>query len=646
MPKSRITTILLILILILAAVTRIGWPGLTEFKGDEAIPLRNAALLIREGQMPPVITSSVGGVPHPGLMAYLVAIPFAVVRDPAAVVIFFGLMGVVAVALTYWLGARYFGEITGLVAAALFAAAPWAIFYTRKLWAQNVPLFTLILMIGLYKLIVERKWWGIAPAVIMAVLLPGLYFGNVVFPVIVAISLALHWRAVIEAWRAASMRDRWVWSGVTVVGVLILAALMHQWIGGVISGEIALSEGAGGASGRFQPFANLWQVVKIATSYDFHSLTGDAYGLYEQFLPAPARLEPFDFLPVILMVAGLAGVIFRLSPLNQIPPEESARARDNLLLIWLFTPLIIWTLSLLEPQQHRYIGLYPAQFLLMGVYCGYLASQTPQPVQLRTAFIAGSLLLVIIVYWLADYSAVLRVVNTTVINGGHGAAAKWMWDAAREARRLAEPNDLPIVLNGTGDDPNTEQEATAFDVLLGDRVLWLIEGEAVTVNTPEGYVHLDTLPDGHYAVTVKETGNTSGEARARLANGIELLRVEPGGIQSMLMPGQNVVISVLWRVWGIPPTGDDFSYTIQLYDDQGTRYENINGHFLRTRHWRVGDVVITSGVLHIPAEAPSDAVYHLVVSLYHGAADGTIVPVGVLNADGGKIGEFVEIGLD
>ena len=138
MTRPRVTTILLIIVLILAAVTRIGWPGLTEFKYDEAIILRHAMRLVREGVPPPVLTSSVANLPHPPLMAYIMALPLLIVRDPAFVVMFFGAMGVAAVWLTYRLGARYWNAHVGLIAAAMFAAFSCS----NSTWNRRITIFS------------------------------------------------------------------------------------------------------------------------------------------------------------------------------------------------------------------------------------------------------------------------------------------------------------------------------------------------------------------------------------------------------------------------------------------------------------------------------------------------------------------------
>jgi hypothetical protein len=257
------------------------------------------------------------------------------------------------------------------------------------------------------------------------------------------------------------------------------------------------------------------------------------------------------------------------------------------------------------------------------------------------------ILLVALVVWnAAEYTALMRVISTTALNTGHGPPVRWMLDATDQARALAEQGDLPIVVNATGDDLDTEGDAAAFDALLGDLDLRLISGETVLIGAPEGLVQVRTRADAHYDVEVIPPADTRGEPAARLANGVEFLRIEPAGLQAQIQPGTRVQFSAVWRVWGLPPTSDNYSYSVQLFDANWLRYANLNDHFLRTRYWREGDLVITSGVLDVPDDAPADAGYHVVLTLYTLDATGNVTPVAVVDTGFNKIGEFVDVPLD
>jgi hypothetical protein len=87
----------LALIVAVAAATRLTFTNLAEFKDDEA-KVAMLAVSFLEGKGLPLIgiISSVG-VNNPPAYVYLMAIPFAISRDPAVATAFIGLLGVGAV---------------------------------------------------------------------------------------------------------------------------------------------------------------------------------------------------------------------------------------------------------------------------------------------------------------------------------------------------------------------------------------------------------------------------------------------------------------------------------------------------------------------------------------------------------------------
>src|SRR5206468_10850527 len=129
--------------------------GLVEFKSDEAVAV-GLARRVLHGELPTVgLESSVGAL-NPPLFVYLTAIPLSVRDDPLAATAFMGVLAVVAVALTYVVLRPRFGALAALTAAALFATAPWAVLYGRKIWAQDaLPVFTVSLLWSLF-VVLER----------------------------------------------------------------------------------------------------------------------------------------------------------------------------------------------------------------------------------------------------------------------------------------------------------------------------------------------------------------------------------------------------------------------------------------------------------------------------------------------------------
>ncbi len=128
-------------LLLLAGVVRLARPDLTEFKADEG-RLLTLALATAGGEVVRHGIASSVGFPNAPLSAWLYALPLLLWAHPYAATLFTGLLNTLAVGGVYWLARRYWGAPAALAAALLLAAGPWAILFSRKIWAQNLlPLF-------------------------------------------------------------------------------------------------------------------------------------------------------------------------------------------------------------------------------------------------------------------------------------------------------------------------------------------------------------------------------------------------------------------------------------------------------------------------------------------------------------------------
>ena len=140
--NRRLELILFLLVMLLAGGLRLGWPGITEFKLDEARVYKLALGLAELKSLPLAATDMSVGLPNSPLTIYIYALPLFMWKSPLAPMLFGAALNTAAVALAYWLVRRYWGPRAALLAALLYAAAPWAVLYSRKIWASNLlPLF-------------------------------------------------------------------------------------------------------------------------------------------------------------------------------------------------------------------------------------------------------------------------------------------------------------------------------------------------------------------------------------------------------------------------------------------------------------------------------------------------------------------------
>ena len=99
-PLSRRERLAVLALLLLAGALRMGWPGLSQFRLDEA-HIASLALGIVEGREFPLWgTQSSVGVYLPPLADYLYALPLVLWKSPLSAVLFTGLLNLAGVVLT------------------------------------------------------------------------------------------------------------------------------------------------------------------------------------------------------------------------------------------------------------------------------------------------------------------------------------------------------------------------------------------------------------------------------------------------------------------------------------------------------------------------------------------------------------------
>jgi hypothetical protein len=148
----------LVLLVAVGAWLRFSHLGLIEFKGDEAMAAELALRFVRDGVLPKAGLMSSVGVTNPPMFIYLLIPMFAISSDPQVITCLLALQGLAAVVLCWHVGRRYIGPVAGLAAAALFSVSPWAVIYSRKIWAIDVePLWMVLLLWSVLSVIIDKK---------------------------------------------------------------------------------------------------------------------------------------------------------------------------------------------------------------------------------------------------------------------------------------------------------------------------------------------------------------------------------------------------------------------------------------------------------------------------------------------------------
>lgn len=215
--------VVLVLILILASFLR--FYRLDEymtFLGDEGrdaiivkdiITFKNFPLI-----GPP---TSVGNIYLGPLYYYMMAASMVFTLSPVAAAGMDALIGVLTVYLIYYLSKAWFGKVSGLIAAYLYAISPVTIIYSRSSWNPNpTPFFSLLAILGLYKARTSGNYlWLILTGICAAAALQMHYLALILLPI-----LGVSWIKELLYLKRLT-EGKFFWRG-TILGIISFLLLM------------------------------------------------------------------------------------------------------------------------------------------------------------------------------------------------------------------------------------------------------------------------------------------------------------------------------------------------------------------------------------------------------------------------------------
>ena len=356
---GRLEILALLTILVLAAFLRLSSPGVVEFKRDEA-NLSYLALDFARGRSLPLlgISSSVG-IPNPPISVYIFAVPYLFSSDPTVATQFVGLLNVVAVLLTYLMARRYYGAGVALLAALLYAVSPWGIIYSRKIWAQDLlpPFVLLTILTGLIAFVDGKRWaqWLCLP--------------------LLSITAQIHYSALVLMVPIAYLvwLGRRRWTRAFALSLIPAILLLVPFLLGILSADLPsvdelaslTASNSGGESRSLALNSTMLQYAALTIAgTEIHSLAGpDAFQDYLASVPDAYPLFGLLAWGVLLSTVWLLIRIWR---------RESHARIDALLLLWMLTPILLFSVTWTVPYPHYLIVMMPAAFIILSVGLGDL----------------------------------------------------------------------------------------------------------------------------------------------------------------------------------------------------------------------------------------------------------------------------------
>jgi len=625
---TRHTTLFLLLaILLLAAGLRFYHLDWVEYKLDEANISRMALDIVRTGHIPVWGLGSSVGIYNGALSEWLLAIPYVVSSNPLVATGFVAALNVLAVAMTFAFARRIAGSTAGLIAALLFAVAPWAVLNSRKLWAQDLlPPFVIAYLWTAYLAFVKEKpWWLLAHVLALGGCIQ-LHYSALTLVFLTAFLIVFFW------WR------KWLWRILLVtaiVGVLGFAPFLYLDARTVVPDPI---------TGQMHAFPNVTRIIQtvlyrkavvdttafqmawlMTTGADLHSLAGATE--FRNYLSSTLPVTPIYVVLGVLAVAALAWAIW-----YAIREWKDARAKAGFIVAMgaIFpTLLFVWHSTPVYP--HYFILLYPWPYVLVAMLIAWLAQNRPR---WHVYWWGGALIALIAAAQIYSYLSILQFVAGRNTPGGYGTPVGLTLQAVRSAEQMARELKGNVVVLAEGDNVEADEIASMWDVLVDPglasrtvdrRQAMVYPGKPAAIVYAPGKSAENpqvSLPlrsgEGEYNL-VRWAGGDSPLAKGVLPtgpgcweNGVQLIGAQASGD---LRPSGTLHWQLIWRVKSQPMSGVDYHWTNQLFDAEGKRVWQKDDVGFPARSWRVGDVVVTDFSAPLAAEVKPGA-YRMHVGMY------------------------------
>lgn len=623
------------------ALLRMAQPGLAPLGAESLGYLAQAEqiLAILQGQTPWAAVTATAS--PPSWFSLVLTLPLVLSHDPRWVMASLSLANVLAVALVFGVGRRFFGLRRATLAGFLLASAPWAVTMARRLAPEAllIPLSAAILA-SLYSAVRGGNRWGWA----LAYLLTGLtvLISPEAWPLVYALltASALFWR-----------RIRWPYAALGIIVFLLMAThhlynLASHHPQGLAA--VWLTQGREGAEAMR---AALGQAGSLHAGLGLERLASPSAALFGLSGAPLALAGRFLWLLWALSLPG----VFWLALRTWSRWRDGQDAGKHLLVaVWNLVPLVAWMVRGRFPEApHQMAFLLPGGALAMAIVANGLL-EAPGRLRWRRyraamwAYPAMWLLMALAGFWNVYATAYLsRFVAERDVHLGYGTPYRYWEQTVRSIwRALTVSNADQVWIVSGGDLQRHAEEATVLPYLLEGSVesvvIWQRQGAVLLpAERPAVYVLSGAgpwaegltaflggqdvgavlWPGGQGETRIRILGARSAEEMLALAP-VRVLRSFDAGLHlvgyewpAAARAGDTAVVGTYWAYWGVPEaeTGRIHRLTLALVDATGREATRTEGLAIAAQDWQEGLLLRQWHLLDLAQVQPGD--YALVIAL-------------------------------
>lgn len=644
-PHRRGDALQLLLILVLAAAMRFGRIDLVEYFHDDAMLATLALDAVDRLRWPLTGILSSTGIPNSPASVYLLTVPFAVKADPRFAIHFVMLFNVIGVGLLWLMARMVANSRVAFVAGLVYAINPWAVLYSRKLWAQDMhtPLILLGLILLLYGL-----WPGRVPGRSQRRVLLAQSFGLPVLLFAIQFHFAA-WSLLPAVLLVLWFGRRRVRAPAAAVAVILSILVLLPYAMGLAQtlerdpNRLSDAIGRSTAAGSMSDLDPMRDVFLLAAGVGLETWLAP-----DQTEQLASRHPPLLRDNYVLAIVAIAGVLacYRHSP-----------KLAAIVILWAFTPVLLLLPGWTPTYVHYLIPSLPALALLIAFGVDSVFQRLDaRPIGRRLTWAAlAGLLGLQVLQW---HSALDHVAERHVSYPGFTTPLSKLLPLRD---RLRQADDVVMISQGMA--WNLHHEVAVWDTLLWEDVT------CVRTLIPEGYA---VFPDHAFTVVIapdaplEPQGNLYAQADVKIFptragdrgyyvfdwnaapdwTGPDRESIDPvafsNGVQLTGYGLSGDEVHLEWRLPG-RRAGMDYQYSAQLFDAEGARLGQWDGRFWHGRHWCANDRLLTWGPLE-----RRDSAATLKVAMYtlgSGESSAPFLHAEVLDELGNPAGWSVDIPL-
>jgi len=591
----------LVVILLLAAWLRLGWPGVNSFAFDEAHLSLIALEMARGGELARVGMPSSVGVPNLPAAAWVFSLPYLISPDPLLATRFTGLLSLLAVIGTWALARQVWGGGAGLAAALFLAASPYAVLYSRSIWAQNLlPVIGLLWGWTAFLAAARGNRLALGVHVYLAGFAFQVHFAGaaLILPTIYFFARFRWWRAIVP---------------VLMGGGLALLALLPFVMEVACCRPDILDQYRAALGGDIRyDLAGFVQLALLALGLDWgFLLLGDRQ---------PPDSPLLAGIVVVLLAAGLIqllGTILRA----QRRPDSAVLA--EIILVWLVASPLFFARHSSPVLLHYHLAGLPALALLAGAALGYAGTQRVRPVGWDAVLFLAVIIAALV--WTNQLARSFDLAGRIETPNGLGTPLRFTREAASNL-----PDNAPVIFFTHGDDPNVDGEAAVFAALWWGRDYRIVPGGSLlilpnraaylmaTLDAIQAWEEIDaaglardtqtfdrregakpfmlTFYDGSTA----PAGFTLLDEPVQLSDGVQLEGWKARRV------GPRLRISTLWRVMDTPAPGtyQQFHHLRTADTLAAEQPAAVSDVPLAAHRWQAGDRLVVMGDFFVDEAGP------------------------------------------